>query len=587
MEASHTVRESVDWGSSTIGGASGGAVAERTAERLADWHRDDFGARLWRKDPTLWSPVPVPELADRLGWLDLPSMSHEEITRLMDFGSQLQDEGCRHVIVLGMGGSSLAPEVFERTFGHREGCPALRILDSTHPRAVAALEAAIDLEHSLFVVSSKSGGTTETMSFFRHFWARLEAKGLPAGRHFVAVTDPGTSLEKLAQERGFRAVFSAPPEVGGRYSALTPFGLVPAAAIGVDLVDLLSRAAAMAARCGADIPVRDNPGLSLGAALGELALAGRDKLTFLTSVRLRSFPDWLEQLIAESTGKQGRGIVPVVGEALGVPAVYGGDRVFVGLALAGDNDGDDGDDVREIEERLAALAEAGHPTFCFVLGDVAELGAEMFRWELATAAAGAVLGIQPFDQPDVQLAKDLSARAMRGELTMDAAGVEVAFGPEEPPGTAAAATAATPVEAALGAWFNESSAGDYLGICAYLPATEATQAALARLQAALRDRTAHAVTVGFGPRFLHSTGQLHKGGSGHCRFLQLVDLPSPDLPVPETDFTFAALVRAQADGDRQALVERGREVLRIDLGARGDQGAAAAIEQLASSVAAW
>lgn len=543
-----------------------GSGAGPTAARLEQWQKADLGRRFWAKDPTIWGDRKTPELADRLGWLDLPIQMRARLPELESFGATLAADEFRHALVLGMGGSSLAPEVFQETFGHRAGYPALRVLDSTHPAAVLALARQIDVSRSAFLVSSKSGGTTETMSYFRYFWQRADSLGDAEkerlggpGNLFAAVTDPGTSLEKLAGDRGFRWLFSAPGDVGGRYSALTPFGLAPAAAIGADLGGLLARAEAFANGCGAEVPVAENPGLVLGAALGELAKAGRDKVTFFTSPGLASFPDWLEQLIAESTGKHGHGIVPVAGEAPAAPAAYGADRFFVGLALDGEEE--------EVAARLADLAAAGHPTASFVLGDRLDLGAEMFRWEFAVAAAGAVLGIQPFDQPDVQLAKDLSSRAMKGELTLDAAGEVVE-------------AESTGLAAAIDRFLGGAVAGDYLGIHAYLAPSPAATAALRGLQARLRDRTLLATTFGYGPRFLHSTGQLHKGGPAGCRFLQLVDRPGDPVSVPETDFTFAKLIRAQADGDRQALIGRGRTVLRIDLGA----DAAAGLERLASAL---
>ena len=379
--------------------------------RLAQWQGEGFGERLWQKDYRLWSPQPIAELTDRLGWLELPDTMTAEVPRLTRLGREVADEGIKHAVVLGMGGSSLAPEVYARTFGAAFGYPELEVLDSTHPAAIRALRGRIDPAKSLFVVSSKSGTTTEMLSYFHYFWAELEGTA-DRGRHFVAVTDPGTPLEKLARERGFRGVFSAPSEVGGRYSALTPFGLVPAALLGVEVEHLLARAREMADACAPRESADTNPGLRLGAAMGELARAGRDKVTFVTSHSLASFPDWIEQLIAESTGKtilaggERRGIVPVAGEPLGGPEAYGDDRFFAALLL-------DGDEVEEIEDALSALEKAGHPVARFHLADRYDLGAEMFRWEVATAAAGAVIGVNPFDQPDVQLAKELSAKMMK------------------------------------------------------------------------------------------------------------------------------------------------------------------------------
>lgn len=516
--------------------------------RLERWEVESFGRRLWAKDHTVWSPEPVPELADRLGWLKLPESMRTEAEELARFAMEVRADGLRDAVVLGMGGSSLAPEVFARTFHSASGYPALTVLDSTHPAAVRAVADRLDPMHTLFVVSSKSGTTVETLSLFRAFWqwaSESLASAADAGRRFVAVTDAGTPLESLARERGFRAVFKAPQDVGGRYSALTSFGLVPAALIGADLRELLARARAMAEACTG--PAASNPGLRLGAALGELARAGRDKLTFLVSRGLASFPDWIEQLVAESTGKLGRGIVPVVGERPPDPRLFNKDRFFVGLVLGED---------RPLEAQLGELEAAGHPVARIRLGDPADLGREMYRWEMATAAAGAVLGVNPFDQPDVQLAKELASRAMKERESGGPAG----------PADEIVAADAGPLGSALLHWLEGIGESSYLGIHAYLPGTPETTDALQEIQARLRDRTRLVATLGYGPRFLHSTGQLHKGGPETCRFLQLVDEPEPDLPVPETGFTFGVLIRAQADGDRRALEQRGRRVMRLNLG---------------------
>jgi transaldolase / glucose-6-phosphate isomerase len=536
--------------------------------RLAKWQEEGFGRRLWEKDHQLWSPEPIPELTDRLGWLGLPVSMTAEADRLSRLAREMAEEEIRDAVVLGMGGSSLAPEVFAHTFSPAFRQPAVSVLDSTHPDAVRALAARIDPARSVFVVSSKSGTTTETLSFFQYFWELL-AKVPDRGRHFIAVTDPGTPLEKLARERGFRAVFNAPSDVGGRYSALTPFGLVPAALLGVNIGQLLPRARGMAEACGPEEAVADNPGLRLGAALGELALAGRDKVTFITSHFLESFPEWIEQLIAESTGKtilngsERRGIVPVAGEPLGLPEAYGDDRFFAALLLKGD-------DVSAIEERLHVLEAAGHPVGRFWLSDRYDLGAEMFRWEMATAAAGAVLQVNPFDQPDVQLAKELSGKMMKAAES----------GILPPADREVRAADAEALAAALTKWVRGAKAGDYLGIHAYLAPTPRKTEELRALQAALHEKTRLAVTLGYGPRFLHSTGQLHKGGADRCRFLQLVDRAADDLPVPETNYTFGTLIHAQAEGDRQALEQRGREVLRVQLGRDDDQGLRRLIQDL-------
>ncbi len=517
-------------------------------ERLKTWQADEFACRLWRKDPTLWSPKPVPEITDRLGWLHLPEAMHDQVEDLAVFAKAVKAEGIRHVVVLGMGGSSLAPEVFQRTFGNASGYPQLTVLDSTHPAAVRAVEAQVDLRRTLFLVSSKSGATTEPLSFFRYFWQRLRALTKTPGNHFVAITDPETPLVSLARDRGFRRVFLAAADVGGRYSALTMFGLVPAALIGLDVHSLLDRAWTMAEACAFCVPGTDNPGLTLGAALGELALGGRDKVTFVATGSLEAFPDWVEQLIAESTGKDGKGIVPVVSEPPGGPESYGADRVFVHLRLAGEQDAG-------LESALKALQGAGHPVVGIQLRDKEDLGQEFFRWEFAVAAAGAALGINPFNQPDVESAKQLARQAMKkgSSGTGDAVKTFSAAKPDE-------------LRREVRNWLAGAPAGNYVAIQAYLAPTTGTTASLENLQRVIRDRSKLTTTLGYGPRFLHSTGQLHKGGRNTGRFLQFVDSAAEDLPVPETDFTFGALIRAQALGDYQALVQRGRRVLRVDLG---------------------
>ena len=521
-----------------------GSLTERVDARLAAWDGEDFGARMWARDHTLWSQEPIPELTNRLGWLWLPGETGQA-AGIEEFAAGIRHEADR-VVLLGMGGSSLAPEVYQATFGNADGYPELVVLDSTHPEAVMAAEAMLDPVRTLFVVASKSGGTIETLSLFRYFWRwTSDAVGQP-GERFVAFTDPGSGLEALGRERGFRRIFSTPPDVGGRYSALTPFGLVPAALIGMDVRRLLGSAAAMAEACGAAVPPSANPGLRLAAAMGEAALAGRDKLTYVCSPALAAFGGWVEQLIAESTGKQGTGVVPVVGEPLGDPGVYSDDRVFASMTL-------DGEDSSGQDAALALLEAAGHPVIRMVLRDLYDLGAEMFRSEMAVAAAGSILGINPFDQPDVQVAKDLAKRAMSAE-GLDVAIDEVSTGrPEE-------------LADRVAGWLGTLRAGDYIGIHAYLPMDGPATPVLEQLVATMRDRYRAAVTLGFGPRFLHSTGQLHKGGADNGLFLQFVDTPARDLEVPEAGFDFGKLIEGQGAGDYQALAGRRRRVLRVRLG---------------------
>jgi transaldolase/glucose-6-phosphate isomerase len=462
------------------------------------------------------------------------------------FAAEIRDEGFRHAVVLGMGGSSLGPDVFRKTFGSAPGFPEMHVLDSTHPAAVAAVEKRIDLRKTLFVVSSKSGTTIEPLSFFRYFWALAEKAAREPGRHFAAVTDPGSFLARQAAERKFRRVFLADPNVGGRFSAFTEFGLVPAALLGLDIGRLLERGRVEAARHAAGAPVDEAPGLCLGAAIGEIGLR-RDKLTLLTSPRLQAFPDWLEQLVAESLGKNGKGVLPVAGGPLVPAARYGDDRQFAALLL-------DGDDNEALEKQLKELGDAGFPVIRIPLADLYDLGREMYRWEIATAAAAAVLGVHPFNQPDVELAKNLARRAMAG-------GPETEAG--APAGDIVPAAQAAP---ALAEFLAPTKPGDYVALQAYLDPDPTTKAALDRLRRDILNKTGRAVTLGYGPRFLHSTGQYHKGGPDEGLFIQLVDEPAVDLPVPETDFTFGQLIRAQAAGDAQALRSAGRRVLRIQFG---------------------
>ncbi len=523
-----------------------GSYQSAVNKRLADWEAVSFARRLWAKDYTLWAKEPA-EITNRLGWLTLPDVMTEQAEELGRFVQEIRAEGFDDVVLLGMGGSSLAPEVFSATFGRAAGYPNLTVLDSTHPDAVRAVEKTVNLERTLFIVSSKSGTTIEPNSFMKYFWARVGAKAKDVGRQFVAITDPGTAMVKEAKARRFRRIFEAVPDVGGRYSALTHFGLVPAALIGVDASRLLSIAGRMSEACAAVVPTTCNPGLVLGAALGELARAGRDKVTFVTSRSFALLPAWLEQLIAESTGKDDKGIVPVAGEPLGSPAVYGQDRVFVHIRAAGDED-------KEQEACLNRLEAVGHPVIRIEAADLLDLGQEFFRWEVAVAAAGAVIGIQPFNQPDVELAKDLARKAMAGQL-------QAVAGAEPVPASNVAA-----LQRAVSGWLGKAKKGDYISIQAYLAPRDSTTAALESIQKTLRDKTLLATTLGYGPRFLHSTGQLHKGGPNTGLFVQFVDEPAEPLPVPETDYSFAQLIKAQALGDFQALTQRGRRVLRVQLG---------------------
>ena len=543
-----------------------GQHREGVEARVDAWQAAHLGRRLWRRDPTIWFAEPVPEITDRLGWLDLHETMRERLDELQDFAAEVRRDGVRHVVLLGMGGSSLAPEVFGTTFGSSPGSPELIVLDSTHPAAVREVERRIDPERTLFLLSSKSGTTLESLSLFRAFWHRAKGQDGDPGRRFTAITDPGTPLKRLAHERGFRRTFLAPPDLGGRYAALSPFGLVPAALIGIDVHRLLDRAWTMAEAGAFCVSASANPSLELGAALVELARAGRDKVTFMTSPALKAFPAWLEQLIAESTGKDGKGILPVAGETPGSAGVYGSDRFFVLLSL----DGEDSDD---LALRLNTFEAEGHPVARFRLQEKADLAQEMFRWEVAVAVAGAGLGIHPFNQPDVQLAKDLAREAM-------ASGAQATATPGDGAEVSLSTTGTRTLARRLGIWLAAARPGDYLALHAYLAPTARTSAALQGIRLALRDRLKLATTLGYGPRFLHSTGQLHKGGPNTGLFLQLVDEPDEDIPVPETDYTFGAVIRAQALGDYRALMQRERRVLRLNLGRDVSGGLARLAEAL-------
>ena len=498
-----------------------GPLAEAVGARLETLDRERVIERIWRKDHTVWKDDPT-EIADRLGWLTVADLMHERIGELEAFAATASADGLRTAVLLGMGGSSLAPEVFMSTFGAADGALELIVLDTTHPATVRRVTSELDLDATLFVVASKSGTTTETLSHLAHLWELV-----PRGDAFMAITDPDTPLGATARERGFRTVFENPPDIGGRYSALSYFGLVPAALIGAPLHALLDASEEMACASERTLAADQIPAALLGALVGEGALAGRDKLTLLLPDEVASFGSWVEQLIAESTGKQDRGVVPIVGEPLGDPDVYGDDRVFVAV---GEHEG------------LVALEGRGDPVLRWSLERREDLGGEFFQWELATAMAGHVLAINPFDQPNVQEAKDATKEIL-------------AAGAVEDPGF-------DDLEATL----KEIRPGDYVAIQAYLDRTSETEDALQRARVAIRDRFRVATTVGFGPRFLHSTGQLHKGGADNGVFLQVVDDGrDTDVPIPGQSYSFGTLIDAQALGDLRALRARGRRVARVRL----------------------
>ncbi len=518
--------------------------------RVSSWAEQNLNQRLWARDHTIWSEKRVPEIVDRLGWLSLPETIQEELDSIIALAGEITSEGYRHVVLLGMGGSSLAPQVFQSTYGNAEGFPELTAVDTSHPAAVRRVEARLELARTLFLVASKSGKTLETISLFKYFRSRIKGAVPKPGMSFVAITDPGTPLETLAEEMGFRETFLVAPDLGGRYSALTAYGLVPAALTGVDLRRMLDRAR-MASEAFRR-PGAGSPALELGAAMGELASRGRDKMTFFATPTMASFPIWLEQLIAESTGKDGKGIVPVVGEPVAEVSCYGEDRFFVLFELEGDDPG-------SLEADFAEIEEAGHPTARIGLSDTADLGREIFKWEVAVASAGSILGIHPFNQPDVELSKKLARRAME-EGTF---GVRV---------ETIQADEGDVLQRGLGSWLRDGQEGDYICIQAYLNPCEGSDSLMGEIRRELLGRTRLATTVGYGPRFLHSTGQLHKGGPNTGLFLQIVDRTEDEVGIPGEEHSFNDLIAAQAVGDYHALRQRGRRVIRIGVDGSAERG---------------
>ena len=518
---------------------------------------DGIAARVWARDTGLWTAdaAAAKEVAERLGWLDLPSSMRSELPRLREFAAAVAADGIDRVLVCGMGGSSLCVEVLARVVGVQPGWLEVRVLDSTHPDAVAAAAAWATPERSLYLIASKSGTTTEPNDFAAFFEHHAAGLGADAGRHFAAITDPDTPLVEQAGRQDWRQVFENPPDIGGRYSALSLFGLVPAALLGIDLDGLLGRAAVMATACGPEVADDHNPAVRLGRFMAEQALAGRDKLTLLTPPALASFGLWVEQLLAESTGKQGTGVLPVVGEKPGPAVAFGADRAVVAVGYAGQD-----------PPGAKELAAAGQPLLELDLPDPLGLGGAFFQWELATAVAGHLLGINAFDQPDVQAAKDATKRVL-GEVGGDPAALPAADVRLAVPADVPAAAAA------LRELLGGVAPPEYVAIQAYLDPDGPAAATLEETRTLLRDATTAAVTVGFGPRFLHSTGQFHKGGPNTGRFVQLTDTPAADLEVPGRAYTFGTLVAAQAAGDAEALRAKGRRVVRVHLDGQQEAGA--------------
>ncbi len=542
-------------------------------------------ARLWSRDASLWTGS---DESKWLGWLTAAEDFARGLANLQAFCAEIRAEGLRHVLLLGMGGSSLCPEVLAETFGPLPGGPKLHVLDSTVPAQVASVERDVDLPRALVIVASKSGSTLEPNIFHAYFYDRMVAAvgREAASRHFVAITDPGSKLETIATRDGFRRIFAGVPSIGGRYSALSPFGLVPAAAMGLDLPRWHASAAAMAAACGPQKAAHDNPGVSLGLLLGTCANHGLDKLTLIVSPRIYDLGAWLEQLIAESTGKNGRAVIPVDREAVAAPNVYGHDRVFAYVRLA--SAPDDAQDAA-----VEALVAAGRPVVRLDVAEPYGLSGEFFRWEIATAVAGSVMGINPFDQPDVEASK-IATRKLTAEF--ESTGKLSAEDPvltDDGMTLFTDAANADPLRRAAGegtapSWLKAHLArlrqGDYFAVLAYVAMNKAHEARLQNIRMRVRDRRGVATCLGFGPRFLHSTGQAYKGGPNSGVFLQITSDDTVDLPVPSARFSFGVVKAAQARGDFQVLVERGRRALRVHLGADVEAGLNR-LEQIVNEVA--
>lgn len=548
-------------------------------DQVAGLEREGFCRKLWRKDASLWKTDPGNQevIRNSLGWLHVAENMENNLDELFEFRSAVKAGGFRRVVHIGMGGSSLAARVFARTFLPSEDGLPLTVLDTTDPATILKVEQDAPVAETLFIVASKSGTTAETLALGDYFYSRVkDIKGDRAGENFVAITDPGTTLVALANERGFRRIFLNFTDIGGRYSALSYFGLVPAVLAGVDVPELLARALRMVHACASSVPDNENPGVILGAALGELQQHGRDKVTFITGKRVAFLGLWIEQLLAESTGKEGSGILPVVGEEVGPPEVYGEDRLFVDFHLK--------DETEPVLERAVdTLQKAGHPVITIRIDDLFDLGQEFARWEIATATACSILGINPFDQPNVQESKDNTARLLslvsdQGELPEPQPGIV------ESPLSLYSSHPSPSIIETLSNFLSRAQPRDYLALMTYIEDSPSNEQALNTIRLFLRDSLHLATTVGFGPRYLHSTGQFHKGGSQNGLFIQLTESDAEDIPVPGKPYTFGVFKQAQALGDLRALQERGRPALRVHLGTDTMKGLAAFEEALRAAL---
>jgi len=536
------------------------------ADAFAEARQDNVVERIWTKDASLWKSDAAHQkiIRNSLGWLNVASEISVVADDLVAFADQIRGPaGFKHVMLCGMGGSSLCPEVIRQTFERQPDYPNLLVLDSTDPDVLASFANQIDIDHCLFIIASKSGTTTEPLVFYKYWYNQVAQRRQNPGESFVAITDPGTRMVEMATEDNFRRIFINRPDIGGRYSALSYFGMVPAALMGLDIRKLLSRAEGMMRLCSAESPGESNPGALLGAIVGECANAGRDKLTVVTDGHVAALGLWIEQLVAESTGKEGKGILPVNGEPLGPPSVYTDDRVFVSIVV-GQSDG-------ETDRALKALEAAGHPVVYRSLRDSYDLGEEFFLWEFATAFASRRPSINPFDQPNVQESKDATKELLEhftreGKLqeqnVLVSDGVLTVYSDDQ----TRAILPSTSVLEALRAHLARVKRRDYIALLDYVEETPETEAAIQTIRTHLRDMTRCATTTGYGPRFLHSTGQLHKGGPDTGVFIQLTAPDKVDLPIPGESYTFSILKQAQALGDFRALASRGRRAIRVDLG---------------------
>jgi transaldolase/glucose-6-phosphate isomerase len=541
-----------------------GPVASAVAASLEDWKKNNKVARLWQKDASLWSGA---DESNWLGWLTITEEQLARIDVLKQIANDVKKARFKHALLLGMGGSSLCPEVLRMTFGKFKGYPELHVLDSTDPAQIKSVEGKLDLKSTICIVSSKSGSTLEPNIYKQYFFERVKAKvgEKEVGSRFIAITDPGSKMQQVAEGDKFRKIFMGVPSIGGRYSALSNFGMVPAAVMGLDVAKFLKNTEEMVKACGASSPADTNPGVILGTILGVAANHGRDKLTIITSPRIFDLGAWLEQLIAESTGKIGKGIIPVDRERLAKPAAYGNDRVFAYLRLASKPN-------KAQDATVAALEKAGHPVVHITLPNIYNLGQEFFRWEIATAVAGSIIGINAFNQPDVEASKIetrklTSEYEMTGKLPPEApffedSGIKL-FADEK---NAAALKAGATLAAVLKAHLSRIGVGDYFAVLGYIPMNSANEEALQGIRHAVRNKKKVATVLGFGPRFLHSTGQAYKGGPNSGVFLQITCDDAKDLPVPGQKFTFGVVKAAQARGDFAVLAERGRRALRVHLG---------------------